>query len=384
MPRSRAIRIALAAALLLGGCSGLKIPRSLMLRPGDWPMFAGSGAHINASPVTVTPPLIRVWDYDMTAGAGNGSPLIVDSVLFIGNLRGELHAVNALTGSRIGWVNLGEAIQGSPVVDGSTAFVALSNTRESLLAYDLLSGKATWRKTYGDIETSLLLVGRRLYFGTTAGVLHCVEAGSGEPAWKFELPGNTALKGIRSSPASGDTLIVAGADDGTVYAWSAASGAVRWKFPGRHPVAASPVIARGAVYAATVDGVLHALDLESGKERWSWHAAAPVYGGVTLNDSLVFVATVGGTMTAIRTADGTPAWTTSVEGPVNAAPLLAGSVLYTGTLRKRLCALRATDGALLWSTEVEGRIKTSPATALRRIYVATDNQEVLCFKEAQP
>ncbi len=64
---------------------------------------------------------------------------MVDGTLLVGNLRGELYAADGQTGKRIGWIKLGDAIQGSPVVDGSMVYVAVSNSSESLVAFDLRS-----------------------------------------------------------------------------------------------------------------------------------------------------------------------------------------------------------------------------------------------------
>ena len=46
---------------------------------------------MDATRETITPPLTLAWDYDVTGGIGKGSPLVVDSVLLVGNMRGELH-----------------------------------------------------------------------------------------------------------------------------------------------------------------------------------------------------------------------------------------------------------------------------------------------------
>src|SRR5437867_440168 len=138
IPPGRVRGVVALSAILISACSGLRLPQPLTVDATDWPMFAKYEGRLNSTPEAVTPPLKLVWDFDITGGIGNGSPLVVDSVLIVGNLRGELYAINAYTGKRIGWVDLGDAIQGSPVIDANVALVALSNTELSLVAFDLV------------------------------------------------------------------------------------------------------------------------------------------------------------------------------------------------------------------------------------------------------
>jgi len=362
------------------GCGGLRLSRPLRSTSDDWPTFARLGTRIGSTPDLIQPPLKLVFEYDVTAGVGNGSPLIVDSMLIVGNLRGELYVINAFTNKRVGWVNLGDAIQGSPVVDGSVVFVALSNSRESLVAFDLLDGRAKWKREYGDLEVSPLLHNNMLYVGNTAGVFSCVDRNDGELMWRFEIPDNTKLKGIRSSAAAEGALVFFGADDGNVYALDAATGSSRWKFPTYAGVVATPVIHDSAVFVGNTRGFFHAIDMRSGILRWKTDTGSPIYSSASVANNVALIGNAAGNLAALRIDDGSLVWQTNLEGVINSAGVVSGDTYYVGTLKKEVFGVRLTDGSISWKHEVSGRVKTSPAVAAGILFVATDERNVLGFR----
>ena len=367
-------------AMLNAGCASLKLDRPLRVGKTDWPTFARMGSRINATTESIIPPLTLDWEYDITGGIGNGSPLIVDSLLIIGNLRGELYAINAYTGKRRGWVNLGGAIQGSPVVDGSTVIVPSSNSRQSLIAYNLFEGKLTWEREYGDIEVSPLLLDQKIYVGNTQGVFYCVDRASGEMVWKYEILENTKLKGIRSSPASEGKAVIFGAEDGNVYALDAETGKLRWRFQTSASIVASPAVLDGSVYIGNLEGTFYALDLMTGNPKWMFSAGTSIYASPSLGNGLVIFGTTGGIMFALNVVDGSSAWESNVGSVVNSGAVLSSDLIYVGTLKEYLYAIRITDGSIVMKLEVPGRIKTSAAVAKGRLFIATDEQLVLAYR----
>ncbi len=368
------------ALLVFAACSGLRIPQPLNVDSADWPTFAKSENRANSTEEAIIPPLTLEWEFDITGGIGNGSPLVIDSVLLIGNLRGELYALNAYTGKRIGWVDLGEAIQGAPVIDGNVAIVAVSSSELSLIGFDLVEGKPRWRKEYGDIEASPLLYRQRVYVGNAEGEFFCVDPATGERIWKFEVPENVKRKGIRSSAAANSGMVVFGADDGALYALDWDSGQLRWKSSTDAGVVGSPCIAGDVVCAANLGGTVYGIDLESGARRWQVDAGSPIYASVSYAANKVFVGTTGGTMYALDAVSGAVIWMQQLGSVINSGAVIANDILYVGTLKKNLFGLKIDDGTIVVKQDVPGRIKTSPAVARGRLYVATDERLILAFK----
>lgn len=365
--------------MFLSACSGLEVPRGVVPGTYDTPTFARSASRINAVPCAIRPPLMLQWQQDLTAGIGNGSPVLVDSTLVIGNLRGELYGFNARTGKRYGWVTLGGSIEGTPVMDGDLAIVPLAGLRESLIGYDVVEGRTRWRAALGDIHASPLLIGSRVLVGNVAGTFFAVDRSTGEVQWRYALPGNTTLKGIRSSAAGTSDHVVFGADDGALYDLLPGTGTLHWRAVTDGAIQATPAIIDSTVIVGTLAGTIYALDLASGTVRWTYRSGAAVYAPPVIIAGRCILGTTGGEVLALNCTNGALLWSTPVHGPVNAGILATDSLLFVGTLHQELIALAASDGSILWRGTVSGRIKTTPIAGKDRIYVATDDRLVQAF-----
>ena len=375
--------IILAGLAFAAGCGGLRMERTLYPRADDWPTFARTNGHTASASAALNLPLTLAWSCDIAAGTGNGSPIVMDSIVFIGTLRGDLCAVSIATGKEIGAIGLGDAIEGSPVIDRSVAFVATSNSQKSLTAFDLVNGRARWKKSYGDIEVTPCLAGERIYFGNTAGTFFCVERATGDQRWKFELPDNRTYKGIRSSPAADSGIVVFGADDGRVYAFNGETGSALWTFDTGSPVLASPLIVAGTVFVGNRGGTLFALSLPTGRAAWQARTGAPIYANAVPAGHVIIVGNLAGEALGFREGDGALLWHTGLGGPVNAGGAVAGGIVYIGTMKKQIYGLNAEDGSILWQAETGGRIRTSPAAAFGRLFVATDEHDLLAYRGVQ-
>lgn len=377
----RAPSIAIAALVALSGCGGLRMQRYLHPGPEDWPTFARTIERSARAPSALAPPLTLAWDAEVSAGVGNGSPLIVDSIIFLGTLRGELFAFYSGTGKQIGSVSLGEAIQGSPVIDGNVAFVALANSKESLEAFDLLEGKPRWKKSYGDLEVTPLVLGGKIYFGNTAGIFFCAERATGDQRWRYEIPDNTTRKGIRSSAASDSLRIVFGAEDGCLYCLDAQTGALRWRFDTGSPVTASVLISQGLGLAGNLHGTFVAIELSSGHLRWRSEMGSPIFANAVPAEDLIIVGDASGHLSAMRSQDGMRAWVSNLGGPISSGGAVADTTFYVGTLTKEIIAVSIRDGHISWRAPAGGRIRTSPAAAFGVLCVATDEHDLLTYRE---
>ncbi len=366
---------------LAAGCSGLRMDRPVIPQRDDWPTAGRTNSRLASTAGTLKPPLRQAWEVDLAAGFGSGSPLVIDTLVLTGNLRGELCAVNLRTGKKIGSIHLGDAVPGSPVVEGSIAYLPLTGSGESLVAFNLNEGKTAWRESHGDVEMSPLLKDRKLYFGTTGGEVYCLDCVTGAMVWKYEIPENTMFLGFRATPAALDSLVFFGDDGGILYAFSAATGSLRWRTPAGGGVAAGIAVAEGVVVAGTIGGTLLGCDASSGRVRWRYDAGAPLYAAPVGSGDTVYAGSLSGVVHAVRCTDGRGIWKTALEGPINAAALVSGDYLYVGTLKKHIVGLLRWDGSQIWSQDVDGRIKTAPAAAYGRLLVATDEHTMVCYVE---
>lgn len=372
-----------AAALLLavaGACSGLRMEYPPRPDGGDWPMGGRTPQRTAEAAEELAPPLEAVWTADVTGGFGQGGVAVVDSTVFAVNLRGELYGIDLVTGKRLGWVDLGEAYEGAPAVNGGRVFLASSAMTESFHSYDLASGKREWRVSVGESETSPLLYRGRLYAATLSGSLVCLDPAAGAELWRFELPDNRRLKGIRSNPAADSGLVVFGADDGGVYCLDAVSGKLRWRVETGTAVTAPVAVSGGRVFAAGLDGFVRSVELLTGKVAWARDLGCPLRAGPAVRRDIVVLGTSDRRLVGLDPAGGRTLWSRALEGGVSGTPVLSGAAVYAGTLAKKLYAVSADSGAVLWIADTPGRVKSALVIHGGTLLVPTDQQYLVAFR----
>ncbi len=378
MGGSQLCQFFLVATVSLGliGCAPLRWERAIQVQDTDWATYGGSIGRSNYSTTNLAPPLDLKWEYDAAAGFGSGSPVVADSLVFIGTLQGELHAVHIKTGERIGYKSFESAIVGAPVIDGNRLIVTSALAKPTLIAYDGLSGRVKWSLDVGPIETSPLLVGNSLIVTTLEGSVICVDKWTAEELWSSKVPGQ-----IHSSPASDGFTVVFGSDEGTVVALDLNNGSVLWRFETQGSIFATPTIQGSTVLIGSTDNTFYAISLPDGTLKWKRDIGSRIYGGAASSKDLVYVGAADGKLHALSVADGTTSWSFEARSVINSAPLVAGETVFVGSLDRFLYALDSRDGELLWEYRTKGRIKTSLALWGDYLIVASEDKTLYAFQQ---
>ncbi len=367
----------------LQSCTSLHLRQSVLVQPLDWTLFGGSIERVNVSHEVLKPPLSPVWEYDASAGFSQYSAAVADSFLFVGNLQGEVHAVQIANGKSAGSYGFGSSIVGTPIIENDKMYVALTRNEDNLIAYNLLLGSVEWRTKTGDIESSPLVVGSRLYVTTLDGKLISMEKSDGSVVWKYDVPVRDRTTFIHSSPASDGEVIVFGCDNGILYAVGIADGKLRWSEPTGGSILASPSIAHGSVFVGSLDSTLYSFDLVTGRQIWKHRLGSKIYSSQAVGSYRVFVGTTAGMMYCLDDTSGATVWKATTGGVINAAPLLSGNVLYVGCLDKSLYAYDIENGEKLWEYKTEGRIKTTPVIAKNFLFLLAEDRSVIAFKHVE-
>lgn len=171
-----------------------------------------------------------VWDYDVDwypAGIVWTKPLFDPecSVVYIGDLAGQVHAVRTSDGTRIWAVHLGGAVVSS-------------------LAHGL----------HGE-----------LFLGCFDGRVYALDAEDGSELWSYQTLGLV----YSSAAVTEDGGIVIGSSDGAIYCLDR-FGRRRWMYVTDAPVKSSPVIdPEGNSYVGNQNGKIYCID-KSGERVWSY------------------------------------------------------------------------------------------------------------------
>jgi len=199
----------------------------------------------------------------------------------------------------------GEGYASVAVADGSVYAFFQSGSEETLVAYDRRTGREFWRYSYPALYTNSYgngprstptVDGERVTIVGGTGLLHCVNAKTGQKLWSRDLLAEfdaAAPKwGISFSPLiDGARLIVhPGGRKGSVVALDKRSGAVLWTSLSEGGGYSSPILADLAgekqIVAFTAAGLV-GLNRDDGKLLWrfpwktSWdcNIATPIVTG---------------------------------------------------------------------------------------------------------
>jgi hypothetical protein len=195
--------------------------------PGsDWPMLAHDCARSGATATDIRPPFERKWyrlfpDEGLMAGV---QPVIADGRIFVGTMRGMLHAIDGVTGEDA-WVYRAD----------------------------------------GAILHTCAVGGAKVVFGDASGKVCALNVEDGKLDWR--IPTDAA---VWNAPLIYQGTVVIGSRDGNLYAIDLGTGAVKWKGATGAPLLSSPALdsARNRVYVASENMHVCAFDFAGGRRMW--------------------------------------------------------------------------------------------------------------------
>jgi cyclase len=212
------------------------------------------------------------FDWDMSAP----TPVIAGDTIYVGSGDGSMHAVDAVTGTRIWRFQSKGKVRGTAVLDGDR--VVFGTFDGLVVALDRHGGTKLWEwDSHGPVVTSVALVGDRIVVGNRYGVLAAVNDSSGKLAWAMQLWGSSAES--EATPAGGSLFYFGSSDLRRVALMDATDGRVVWRTDVFGWAWPRPVIDGDVLLVSTVGaepyqirqlGALVAMDRSTGKILWRW------------------------------------------------------------------------------------------------------------------
>jgi hypothetical protein len=230
--------------------AGVPSPGRADVAPDDWPMLARDCARSGTTATEIRPPFERKWyrlfpDEGLMAGV---QPVIAGGKVFIGTMRGTLHAMDSDTGRDV-WVY----------------------------------------HAAGPILHTCAVGNGKVVFGDGSGKICAVDVADGKPAWAVQTGA-----AVWNAPLIHQGTVVIGSRDAYLYAIEAATGVVKWKAATGGPLLSSAALdaARGRVYVASEDMRVYAFDFADGRRVWQ----SPKLPGVSFRGYHPVVAPDGSVM----------------------------------------------------------------------------------------
>jgi eukaryotic-like serine/threonine-protein kinase len=298
-------------------------------------------------------------------------------------------------------------IIGSPAVVNGVVFVG--SLDGNVYAVDQETGKQKWKfKTLASrqVTSSPAVDNGMVYFGGFDGVFYALDAETGTTKWTFLTEFERRFEGKRlhgyppgyqtipdswdiytSSPAVFNGRVYFGSGDGNVYAVDAKTGILQWKFATGDIVHASPAVANNTVYIGSWDSYLYALDADTGQEKWRFKTGEDAFihnqqgfqSSPAVADGMVYVGCRDGHLYAVDALTGRKKWDYPTnKGWVNTTPAVRDGIVYAGTSDGyRFFALDGKTGRLKFTLDAKGAVFSSPAVAGDRAFVGVSNGRML-------
>jgi len=365
----------------------------------DWPMFhhdlALSGYTTSDAPDTNA----IAWIYD-TGASIRSSPAIVDGVLYIGALDGNLYALNANSGSLAWTYTAGAAIYSSPAVaDGNVYFLS---TDGIIHAVDAASGGLNWSTTIGPGSwdwSSPAVHDGYVFIASSNGIAYSLDAASGATNWSANIGGqpDSPIAVVNGKVYSGTHNF--NNSSPTLVALDEATGNIAWTYDYYlyHGGVVGMINSNGvAVVDGDSDGDLEVyfgvynwggtdnqtvcLDEATGIEIWTADIGGNSTSTPAVHGGTVFIGSDNDKVYALDAATGDEMWTYQTGGAVWAAPAVADGKVFVGSWDHTLYALDEEDGTLIWNYYTGmSRMLGSPAVADGMVFVGNENGKIYAF-----
>ena len=296
----------------------------------------------------------------------------------------------------------------TPIIVGNRVYThTRQGENEVMMALDADTGKTVWQTRYpapykmnpatknhgqGPKSTPLFANGR-LYTLGISGIVSAFDAADGKLLWQKPAPPVDPLYGTAMSPVfdRGNVIFhVGGTDNGTLTAFDANTGDVRWSWTGDGPAYASPIVVElgGTRQVVTISQKnIVAVDAANGQLLWQ----KPWVSRSTNNSitPILYDGTIIVTGHDLGTARLRPVrsgsqwnvetvWETQEVGMFMSNPVLIGDTLY-GLSHKasgQFFALDARSGKIQWLGQPREATNTAVVKAGNLLFLLNDDAEL--------
>lgn len=232
-----------------------------------------------------------------------------------------------------------------------------------------------WKIPVGVGYATPVLVGNRVYMFArqeASEVMMAIDAATGKVVWQTGYPAPVKIvpvaarhgEGPKSTPAFANGKLYTLGMSGIVTAWDASTGKVLWRkdAPAVGPsfgTAQSPLVDRGLVIlhvGGNNDGALSAFDAATGTVKWAWPGDGPAYGSPVIVEAAgtrQVVTMAQRNLVGVSAATGELLWQrpfTSPSAQNSITPIVDGEIVYVSGLQNPVTAFRIVKQGSQWTT----------------------------------
>jgi outer membrane protein assembly factor BamB len=342
----------------------------------SWPLGRGNALADGVAKSPLPEKLEVVWKVTVEKGAFDGTPVIADGVVYLGDMDGKVYAWNLADGTVLWTYKVESGFIASPAIRGGLLYIG--DIDGKFYALDIKTGQPKWTFTSeAEIDNGANFWRDNVLFGSQDAKLYCLNADSGQLVWKFAIGDQ-----IRCMPTVvGDRSFVAGCDS-TLHIIDLTEGKEAAKVPIESPTGVTPAVLGDNVYFGTEGGVVFAIHWKDAKVTWKADdkgSSQPYRSSPAVQDGIVVVGSRSRRVEALDPKTGHELWTFATKQRIDSSPVIVGQRVFVGAADGRLYGLDLKDGHQVWEHQATGGFTGSPAVADGKLVIATDRGVVYCF-----
>ena len=313
----------------------------------QWPTYGYDNERTHLAPFgwrRLRPPYHGLWKLKVHADI-EFPPSLAYGNIYLAQQKGRFYALNARTKKIIWTKHFPNCAAASPTIADGIVYQAYMQrlpcgrhtpgARGFVIAWDARNGRELWHVRAGSVESSPLVVGRNLYFGSWDRRLYGYRLrGRHKPRlrWAFKADDQ-----VVAAPAYAAGLIYIATSNGSVYAVDQRNGRARWhatsfaRFGRREYFYATPTVAYGRVFIGNADGTVYAYGARTGHLLWARQVGTYVYTAAAVWRKTVFVGTWDGYFVALDARTGDIRWRHTAPASITGAPTVLAGLVYFST-----------------------------------------------------
>jgi len=315
-----------------------------------------------------------VWRGDVARGIV-GAPALTEDLVVVAQADRQVAVLDRATGDVIWRRRLSNVPGSGPLVDGDRLFVATQEERGEVLALQLRNGASAWSTRVGDVAAPLALDDSTVYVGSTEGYVVALRSGSGARVWRVRLAG-----AVRAAPVPTSAGLVVATTTDSIFLLDRSTGDVRARRGLTGSIVATPASLDTLIVAGTTGGDLVALRPEGLALHWHVDVGAAVVGSVAVQDGAAWALDERGTLWRVPLGDPSSASHVGTGVVSRAGPSPTAAGVFLSGLNGELVLVNPATGTRLWSARLRGPL-TQPAVVDGRFFVAVSARgQVIAFR----
>ena len=351
---------------------------------GNWLFFRGDAAMSGYTNTRLPENPALVWTYKSDLRTSS-SPLVYHGTVFWSDRRGRIQGVDN-EGNLCFTYTFETAVEATPIIGDSVLYIGRIDGNISALS--LATQDTLWNfETWGQISASPNIVdfeGRKaLVVGSYDNYLYSIDIRDGKEITRIE-----SGYYINVAVARWKDYVIFGGCDAWIRIVDCRNGIQTDSLEADAYIPASPTVSGDYCYVADYMGNVYELYLKNGKFERRRKIVEPAsengafVSAPAVSDKTLFIVSNDRYIYSINRADGAVNWKYLLKGNTGeSSPVICRDNVIVCTKTGIISIFDVKTGALLWEYDAGEQITASPAIMKGRFYILTVPGTLLCFGE---